>query len=78
MFSDDFDACWMLGPLDCSLGPWSPAEPCMGGVWELSRFGGICGEKSAQKKVSECVWGYFWGRGRMNNVSGFFDAFWAL
>ena len=47
-----------------------------GGVWGLSPFWAIWGEKSPEKKVSNCVWGYFGGLFMM--LSDGFDAFWAL
>ena len=46
------------------------------GVWALSRFWAIWGEKSPEKKVSKCVWGYFGGVFMM--FPDGFDAFWAL
>ena len=46
------------------------------GVWGLSRFWGLGGEKSPEKKVSKCVWGYFGGVFMM--FPDGFDAFWAL
>ena len=48
-----------------------PSNP-PGGVWGLSHFWAIWGEKSPEKKVSKCVWGVF-----MIFPDGF-DAFWAL
>ena len=45
-----------------------------GGVWGLSRVGAIWGEKPPEKKVTACVWGYFWGVFMMFPDGS--DAFW--
>ena len=47
-----------------------------GGFGDLAVLGGFGGEKSPEKKVSECVWGYFgWV---LTMFPDGFDAFWAL
>ena len=47
-----------------------------GGVGDLAVFGGFGVKKHPEKKVSECVWGYFGGV--LPTFSDGFDASWAL
>ena len=65
MFPDGFDAFWVLQTPIWVLDHLREASRCLvackGGVWGLSRFWAIWGEKSPEKKVFKCVFRILWG-----------------
>ena len=54
----------------------NPSSLWGGGVGDLAVWEGVWGEKSPEKKVLECVWGYFGGV--LTMFPDGFNALWAL